>query len=352
MAEKKRANGLLVGILIGFFLAQMNMNWMNKNNLYVKPKIPVHGLICNHTITNMDGVGAGLSFDGINKLLIGPPSHSSNGCPQACGCPEKPFDCPRWYNLQDVNASVAEGQLEENQKLFQTILKKRHEQVRSGCFNQSGTTSSGGWCLDEIAIRKTKLLYKKLAISVPKIHAGASQRVVTELANMIQEENITSISDFGAGVGQYKAAILNMRDENTSLSSLKEYNAYDGAGNVEEYTKGFLKFFDLTLPLALPRTDWVMCLDVGEHAPSAYEGIVVRNLHYHNCRGIILSWAILAQGGHAHINNHSNEYVIAIFEQLGYRFDAETSGKFRNLDKNHRWLTHSIMVFRRHQDVC
>ena len=258
MAEKKRANGLLVGILIGFFLAQMNMNWMNRNNLYVKPKIPVHGLICNHTITNMDGVGAGLSFDGINKLLIGPPSHSSNVCPQACGCPEKPFDCPRWYRLQDVNASVAEGQLEENQKLFQTILKKRHEQVRIGCFNQSGTTSSGGWCLDEIAIRKTKLLYKKLAISVPKIHAGASQRVVTELANMIQQENITSISDFGAGVGQYKAAILNMRDENTSLSSLKEYNAYDGAGNVEEYTKGFLQFFDLTLPLALPRTDWVM----------------------------------------------------------------------------------------------
>ena len=195
-----------------------------------------------------------------------------------------------------------------------------------------------GWCLGNPG--KNKISYQDTGIIIPSHHVDAATRVVNELANMIQEENITSISDFGAGIGQYKAAMLKRRDEDASISSFKEFNAYDGAGNVEECTKGFLWFFDLTLPLSLPRTDWVMPFEVGEHLPSAFEGMVIRNLHYHNCREIILGWAILGQNGHAHINNHSNEYLI--FQQLGYRFDA----KFCN-DSNYQWLVKSLMVFRR-----
>jgi hypothetical protein len=43
----------------------------------------------------------------------------------------------------------------------------------------------------------------------------------------------------------------------------------------------------LTLPLALPITDWVLSLEVGEHVPSASEGMLIRNIHRHNCKGVI-----------------------------------------------------------------
>jgi hypothetical protein len=60
---------------------------------------------------------------------------------------------------------------------------------------------------------------------------------------------------------------------------------FDGAGNVEEVTGGFVRFADLSLPLQMPRADWVVALEVGEHIPSAFEPTFVRNLHAHNCRG-------------------------------------------------------------------
>ena len=37
-------------------------------------------------------------------------------------------------------------------------------------------------------------------------------------------------------------------------------------------------------------SDWVLSLEVGEHVPSRYEDMYLRNLHAHNCKGIILSW--------------------------------------------------------------
>lgn len=70
------------------------------------------------------------------------------------------------------------------------------------------------------------------------------------------------MNDFGAGVGQYKAAILSRHPDIA-------WNAYDGAGDIVEYTKGFVEYFDLTMPLELPRADWVISLEVGEHGGSS-----------------------------------------------------------------------------------
>ena len=56
---------------------------------------------------------------------------------------------------------------------------------------------------------------------------------------------------------------------------------------------------------------------MGEHVASADEATVIRNLHAHNCRGIILSWAVLGQKGPGHINNHDNAYLMRVFTQLG-----------------------------------
>ena len=47
-----------------------------------------------------------------------------------------------------------------------------------------------------------------------------------------------------------------------------------------------------------------MALEVAEHVPNLHEEQLVRNLHAHACRGVILSWAILGQAGTSHVNNH------------------------------------------------
>jgi hypothetical protein len=190
-----------------------------------------------------------------------------------------------------------------------------------------------------------QIVYNGKSFNIPKYHVKASSVVVEELASIIENENVTSISDFGAGVGQYKYEILKRFPD-------LDYRAYDGAGNVEKYTHGFLNYFDLTMPLSLPKADWVMSLEVGEHIPAKYEGMMIRNLDRHNCKGVILSWGVLGQDGHGHVNNHSNEYIIQVFRELGYSYDVSTTTKFRASKGSYAWLTKSMMVFRRNTIVC
>jgi hypothetical protein len=82
-------------------------------------------------------------------------------------------------------------------------------------------------------------------------------------------------------------------------------------------------------------------------------------VHALNCRGVVLSWASLGQPGTRHVNNHANEYVIELFESLGYRFHPFASYRMREnrpgreqglpdaISTNHAWLRHSLLVFER-----
>ena len=114
-----------------------------------------------------------------------------------------------------------------------------------------------------------------------------------------------------------------------ALDPTLDWRGFDGAGNVEEVTNGFVRYFDLTVPLSLPRTDWVMSLEVGEHLHHAAERMFFRNLHVHNRHGVIISWAGLGQAGVAHINNHDEAYVRARFEEMGYSLDANLTYTLR-----------------------
>lgn len=99
-----------------------------------------------------------------------------------------------------------------------------------------------------------------------------------------------SVNDFGAGIGQYGREL---RQEGL------DWRGFDGAGDIVEYTDGFVRFADLTIPLALPRADWVVSLEVGEHVPREHTLMFIRNLHAHNRCGVLLSWAC-CHNGHQH----------------------------------------------------
>lgn len=163
--------------------------------------------------------------------------------------------------------------------------------------------------------------------------------------NLIEKDGIKSMSDIGAGIGQYGACI---RSKFPSLT----FHSYDGAANVEAYTSGLVNYVDFTLPLHLPRTDWILSLEVGEHIPSKFEGMFIRNLHAHNCKGIILSWATFIQvGGTGHINLHDNDHIKTSFTNLGYYHDDALQAQFRNATPN-IFFEWTLMIFRRVNPVC
>lgn len=107
---------------------------------------------------------------------------------------------------------------------------------------------------------------------------------------------------------------------------------------------------DLTEDQAwLPVYDWIVSLEVAEHIPREYEPHFLKNLHEHNKEGIILSWALPAQGGHHHVNGRTNDEVTTIFDQLGYTRDKKMEKYLRNSVTEAMWFRNTIMVFHKNQ---
>mgnify|MGYP002631198814 CR=1 FL=1 len=261
-------------------------------------------------------------------------------------------DCEPVYELAAVNRSAATwGELEPS---VARELEQRHASGRRGCEGRTDATSrSGGFCYHDDSPPTRAPSWGARSYAVPKWGSEADAIITAQLLTLLRTPHgHLSLSDFGAGVGQYGHALL-------AADKSVRWSGYDGAGNVEEFTGGFVRWFDLSLPLSLPRSDWVMCLEVGEHVPHTHEMMVLRNLHAHNCRGVILSWAALNQSGHMHVNNHRREYLAERMQGLGYRLDAHLSHKFRHGSPhklgpqqagalpNHPWFRDNVQVFRR-----
>lgn len=158
-----------------------------------------------------------------------------------------------------------------------------------------------------------------------------------ELLAFFKNEKANSIVDFGCGHGNYTKLLG--QEINT--------DGFDGNPNTVELTNGLCSVLDLSQPVDLNREyDWVLSLEVGEHIPKEYETTFIYNLHRHNTKGIVLSWAIPGQGGHGHFNEQSNEYITEKFTELGYVRDQEKETVLRN-SSTFFWFKNTIMVFRK-----
>ena len=241
-------------------------------------------------------------------------------------------DCGRNYSLADVNASASSSHVYsgESMSTMKQALARKHEHSRKQCLRRDGQLASGGWCLSSDNATLVELPGGG-SYRIPEHHVHADKLVVLGVAALLMDqlEGVTkcgrhqSVSDIGAGVGQVGHALH-------ALQPSLHFRGYDGAGNVEEYTDGFISFVDLTMPLSLPRSDWVTSFEVGEHIPAHDESMFIRNLHALNCRGVVVSWAALKQAGFGHVNNHDPQYVRSVFEGLGYRYSAAISMAIRN----------------------
>ena len=120
------------------------------------------------------------------------------------------------------------------------------------------------------------------AVNSQQLHVVHRPRLVEAIATMAQG---TSVIEFGSGMGCYVAALKDSH-------RLAWAEGFDGAPAIGELTRGLVRNADLTNPnLRLGCADVVLCLEVAEHIPPAFEGAFLRNLDAHNARTIILSWS-------------------------------------------------------------
>jgi hypothetical protein len=146
------------------------------------------------------------------------------------------------------------------------------------------------------------------------------------------------VYDFGCGPGNY---VRDMRAAGI------ESTGYDGNPVTGSFPNCHVA--DLTNPsFRMDPTEFVMCLEVGEHVPKEYETALWETLDHHVLPGgmLVLSWAVPGQGGYGHVNCQTNDYVRGVMTSRGYDSVYHLEHKLRSRCSL-SWFKDTIMVFRK-----
>ena len=244
-------------------------------------------------------------------------------------------ECARDYSVAAINASASQWWLPPAEQ-------RRAEHVSAAaaalaqCQGSAELLQSGGWCLGSGKRHRKRTpvpLANGQTYLLPGGHYAADDVVVAALDRLLRPAGgdgggrYQSLLDLGAGVGQYGHQL-------PALDARHRYSGYDGAGDVENATSGFVAYADLSSAMRVPRADWVFSTEVGEHIPHGREYAFVSNLHAHACRGVVLSWELPSgpRGkitGHGHVNCHTQQYIARLMSELGYALDGALTSDLR-----------------------
>ena len=101
-----------------------------------------------------------------------------------------------------------------------------------------------------------------------------------------------SVVDIGCGVGSY-GMLANLTRGPIAAARIA---SFDGSENIEAWSAGRVRHFDLTLPAdvqGVPVAEWALMLEVAEHVPTQYEAAMLANVHALNRRGVVLSLSLI-----------------------------------------------------------
>jgi hypothetical protein len=162
-------------------------------------------------------------------------------------------------------------------------------------------------------------------------------RLCNKIIEFFKTKNVKNVVDFGCGLGDYTRSFI---------SNGINCDAYDGNPNTPNLTNGVGKVLDLSKEFDLDKKfNCVLSLEVGEHIPKEYEQIFIDNICKHTNNLLIISWAILGQGGDGHVNCQNNDYIINQIENREFEYDLESSTFLRNSISTAPWFRNTIMVF-------
>jgi cyclopropane fatty-acyl-phospholipid synthase-like methyltransferase len=157
-----------------------------------------------------------------------------------------------------------------------------------------------------------------------------------EIIKVLREEKISSVVDLGCGTGTYSKEF---KKEGFSC------DCYDGNPNTEKLTEGLCSEINLAKEINLNKKyDCVMSLEVGEHIPKEFESIFIDNIIKHSKKLVILSWAVVGQGGRGHVNEKNNDYIEKTFLDKGWKRNKEKENKLR-MKSSLSWFKKTIMVY-------
>lgn len=106
---------------------------------------------------------------------------------------------------------------------------------------------------------------------------------------------------------------------------------------------------DLSKPFPYDREyDLVISLEVGEHIPKKHEQVFIDNICKMAMKDVVLSWAILLQGGRGHFNEQPNEYIIKEMEKRGFRFNKKWTKWIRERVM-FKYFKNTIMIFHKNK---
>lgn len=140
------------------------------------------------------------------------------------------------------------------------------------------------------------------------------------------------VVEMGAGCGCYTSALL-------SMGEVLSNQAFDGVPSIDSLTNGLVNHMDLSQPQSIPSHDWTLCMEVGEHVPVEFEDVFIDNVVQGIRKGVVLTWAPPGKGGHSHINERSNDYIIS-----GLQFQADATAQLRS-KASKQMFKKSLLVF-------
>jgi hypothetical protein len=188
--------------------------------------------------------------------------------------------------------------------------------------------------------------FKKFYRNKPKISESGGwvgpnehyldEKLFSSIRSFIIKKSIKSCNDLGAGCqAKYSKKI---QDIGIIV------NAYDFNPEILKNKDISVNVIDLTKHQTILKADLTVCLEVGEHIPEKYFSILLQNIVLSTNKYILLSWAIIGQEGHGHVNCKSNFDIIYYLYRLGFKLNIDDTYSFRN-HVSLPWFKNTLFLF-------
>ena len=155
------------------------------------------------------------------------------------------------------------------------------------------------------------------------------------LAQLIVFLTPKTIVDIGCGNGSYTKYFID-----NGITCV----GYDGSPMTDELTGGLCEQLDFSEPQDIGQYDLVLSLEVGEHIPKRYEQIFLDNICRAAKSDIILSWAVIGQGGDGHVNCRDNKYIVEQMFARNFMIGIDTTEYLRS-ESSISWFKNTLMFF-------
>jgi hypothetical protein len=154
------------------------------------------------------------------------------------------------------------------------------------------------------------------------------------LAKIISNNFEGLIYDVGCGNGAY----VDFLNKNEKIKCIGIDGTDLGNGNIVH---------DLTTPINFSEKGTVICLEVAEHIPKQFESILIDNIDGMCSKYLLISWAVVGQGGYGHVNEQDRDYVLRTFNSRGYRLLNKETETIKEALFNDPcwWFRESIYLF-------